>query len=171
VPRERLPALVAALAQMDDREGGVEQILAGFATDPGPAPIVARQPAIDRCFADATIEAILDALEREAAGGGPEAEWAGETCAGLLTKSPTSLKITLRQLIVGRDVDIEDALTLEYRLTQHVMAGHDFYEGIRAVLVDKDQQPHWDPRTLAEVDDARVETYFAPLGEAELRFD
>jgi enoyl-CoA hydratase len=170
VPRERLPALVATLAQMDDPKGGVEQILAGRAAEPGPAPIAARQAAIDRCFAGAAVEAILDALEREAAGGGPDAEWAAETRAGLLTKSPISLKITLRQLIVGRGFDIEDALSLEYRLTQHVMAGHDFYEGVRAVLVDKDQQPRWDPPTLALVDQAMVEAYFAPLGDGELRF-
>src|SRR5438552_8664457 len=170
VPRERLPALITALAHMDDRGGRVEQILAGFASDSGPAPIAGRQAAIDRCFTGATVEAILDALEREAAGGGPDAQWAAETRAGLLTKSPTSLKITLRQLIVGRDFSIENTLALEYRLTQHVMAGHDFYEGVRAVLVDKDQQPRWDPASLSEVDDAMVEAYFAPLGEAELGF-
>src|SRR4051812_146539 len=59
VPREQLPALVAALAQMDDRAGRVEQILAGFAGDPGRAPIADRQTAIDRCFAGVTVEAIL----------------------------------------------------------------------------------------------------------------
>src|SRR5438874_207507 len=167
VPRERVPALIAALIG----SGGVEETLAGFAADPGPAPIRARQPAIDRCFAGDTVEAILDALEREATEGGANAEWAAETRAGLMTKSPTSLKITLRQLITGRDFAIEEALALEYRLTQHVMAGHDFYEGVRAVLVDKDQQPRWDPPTLAGVDEAMVDSYFAPLGEAELRFD
>ena len=167
VPRERVPALIAALTG----SGGVEETLAGFAADPGPTPIRARQPAIDRCFAGDTVEAILDALQREAAGGGPDAEWAGETHAGLMTKSPTSLKITLRQLITGRDFAIEEALALEYRLTQHVMAGHDFYEGVRAVLVDRDQHPRWDPPTLAGVDEAMVDSYFAPLGEAELRFD
>ena len=72
--------------------------------------------------------------------------------------------------MVGRGFDIEDALSLEYRLTQHVIAGHDFYEGVRAVLVDKDQQPRWDPATLAEIDDAMVDAYFAPLGDSELRF-
>src|SRR5947209_4866030 len=167
VPRERVPALIAALTG----SGGVEETLAGFAADPGPAPIRARQPAIDRCFAGDTVEAILDALQREATEGGADAEWAAETRAGLLTKSPTSLKITLRQLITGREFAIEEALALEYRLTQHVMAGHDFYEGVRAVLVDKDQQPRWDPPTLAGVDEATVDSYFAPLGEAELRFD
>jgi len=166
VPRDGVPALVAGLAGSD----GVEEILAGFTADPGPAPIAARQPAIDRCFAGDTVEAILDALEREAADGGPDAEWAAQTHAGLLPKSPTSLKLTLRQLIAGRGFAIEDALALEYRLTQHVMAGHDFYEGVRAVLVDKDQQPRWDPPTLAAFTEAMVDSYFAPLGEAELRF-
>ena len=167
VPRERVPALIAALIG----SGGVEETLAGFAADPGPAPIAARHPAIDRCFAGDTVEAILDALEREATEGGANAEWAAETRAGLMTKSPTSLKITLRQLITGRDLAIEEALALEYRLTQHVMAGHDFYEGVRAVLVDRDQHPRWDPPTLAGVDEAMVDSYFAPLGEAKLRFD
>jgi enoyl-CoA hydratase len=166
VPRDGVPALVAALAGSD----GVKEILAGFTADPGPSPMAARQPAIDRCFAGDTVEAILDALEREAADGGPDAEWAAQTHADLLTKSPTSLKITLRQLIAGRGFAIEDALALEYRLTQHVMAGHDFYEGVRAALVDKDQQPRWDPPTLAAVTEAMVDSYFAPLGEAELRF-
>jgi enoyl-CoA hydratase/carnithine racemase len=166
VPRERLADLVAALAGSQN----IDETLAGFTADPGPAPISARQEAIGRCFAGGTVEAILDALQREAAGGGADAEWAADTHAGLLTKSPTSLKITLRQLITGHGFAIEEALALEYRLTQHVMAGHDFYEGVRAVLVDKDQKPRWDPPTLAEVDDAIVDAYFAPLGEAELRF-
>jgi len=141
-----------------------------IAGDPGPAALAARQGAIDRCFAGETVEAILDSLAQEAAGGGTEAEWARETRETLLTKSPTSLKITLRQLIAGRGFALEEALALEYRLTQHVMAGHDFYEGVRAVVIDKDQQPHWEPATVAEVDDATVDRYFAPLGERELRF-
>ena len=88
----------------------------------------------------------------------------------LLTKSPTSLKITLRQLIAGRGYDLDQALVLEYRLTTHFMDGHDFYEGVRAVVVDKDQNPRWRPATLGEVSDAAVEGYFAPLGGRELRF-
>ena len=129
------------------------------------------RPAIDRCFAGDTIEAILAALAAEAAGAAPIAGWAAETRAGLLTKSPTSLKVTLRQLKSARDYDLDQALTLEYRLTQHFMAAHDFYEGVRAALIDKDQKPRWQPATLAEIDDATVDAYFAPLGDRELNFD
>ena len=93
------------------------------------------------------------------------------TRAGLSTKSPTSLKITLRQLQIGRDYDVEAALVLEYRLTQHVMAAHDFYEGVRAILIDKDQKPRWRPATLAKVDSDMVEGYFRSIGERELRLN
>jgi enoyl-CoA hydratase len=113
------------------------------------------------------MEEILDALQRET--GDPD--WAAETRATLLTKSPTSLRITLRQLVLGQGLDLEDALKLEYRMTQHVMAAHDFYEGIRAVLIDKDQKPRWQPATLGEIDEAATQTYFAPLEAGELTFD
>jgi enoyl-CoA hydratase/carnithine racemase len=174
VPRERVPALVGELARLAWQPGAeakqVEELLAGFNSDPGAPPLSARQAAIDRCFGFGTVEAILAALEREASAGEPDAEWAGETRYGLLTKSPTSLKITLRQLIAGQDFDIEGALTLEYRLTQHAMAGHDFYEGVRAVVIDKDQKPRWRPPTLSEVTDRIIDAYFTSIGERELRF-
>ena len=174
VPRERLPALVGELGRIIWRAGAereqVEDLLARFHADPGAPPIASRRAAIDRCFAGETIEAVLGALEAEAAAGAPDSEWAAETRAGLLTKSPTSLKITLRQLLAGADYDIEGALALEYRLTQHVMAGHDFYEGVRAVVVDKDQKPRWRPATLAEATEPMIDAYFATIGERELRF-
>jgi len=171
VPQERVPALRAALTGMAWEAGGeraqVEAILAAFAADPGSPPIAARQAMIDRCFAGDTVETILDALAAET----EDAAWAAETRALLLTKSPTSLRVTLRQLIVGRTYHLDQALRLEYRLTQHFMAARDFYEGIRAVLVDKDYKPRWRPASLAEVDAAAVEAYFAPLGADELVFD
>jgi enoyl-CoA hydratase len=148
----------------------VEATIARFAKDPGLAPLAALRPAIDRCFAGGSVEEIIAALAAESAAGGVHARWAAETRAGLLTKSPTSLKITLRQLMIGRDYDLEAALSLEYRLTQHVMAAHEFYEGVRAMLIDKDQAPRWQPATLAEVSDSMVDAYFTPIGERELRF-
>jgi enoyl-CoA hydratase len=174
VPQERVEELLAALARIAWEEGRErEQLaaaLAGFAADPGPAPLAGLRPAIDRCFAADTLPAIVAALEGEAASGGGFAAWAAETRASLLEKSPTSLAITLRQLALGRDFDLEAALALEYRMTRHVMAGHDFYEGVRAMLIDRDRTPRWRPARLCEVDAAMVAGYFAPIGARELRF-
>jgi enoyl-CoA hydratase len=172
--RERAPALVAALASLSWQSGAafgqVEALLAEFAADPGAPSLAVRQSAIDRLFSGDTIEAILAALMAEAKAGGADAEWAAETHAGLVRKSPSSLKVTLRQLTIGQEYNLDEALALEYRLTQHFMQGHDFYEGVRAALVDKDQQPRWQPPTLAEVDDATVDGYFIPIGDREWRF-
>jgi enoyl-CoA hydratase len=171
VPRDRVPGLIAELAGVAWQPGSegaqIEAVFDRFKSDPGPPPLAARRAAIDRCFADDTVEAILDRLHSETG----DSDWAGETRALLLTKSPTSLRITLRQLVLGRGCDLETALRLEYRMTQHVMAAHDFYEGVRAALVDKDQRPRWQPASLAEIDEAAAGSYFAPLGDRELVFD
>ena len=163
VARDRVAQMVAALSESFDAG-----VLDRYSVDPGPAPLAPLQPAIDGCFAGDSIEAILDALSAEAAGAGVYAGWAKEIRASLLAKSPTSLKITLRQLTIGRDYDLEAALALEYRLTQHVMAAHDFYEGIRAVLIDRDRKPQWLPATFAEVSDSMIDAYFSPIGDREL---
>jgi enoyl-CoA hydratase len=165
---DRLEDFVAGLDALGERPGearwALDRVLARFVADPGPAELPALQPAIDRCFGEASVEAIVAALERE------EGEWARTALAAIGRASPLSLKITFRQLEFGRGMDLEAALALEYRMTQHVMAGHDFYEGIRALLVDKDQKPRWEHASLAEVSDAEVESYFAEIGERELRF-
>jgi len=173
VPHGRITELVETLGRVALQTGGerdrIDEVLAGFAENPGRAPLSKSQGAIGRCFGGCNVEGILNSLAAEVAARGVHADWAAETRAGLLTKSPTSLKITLRQLTIGRD-DLEAALVLEYRLTQHVMAAHDFYEGVRAMLIDKDQAPRWQPATLAEVSDRMIDAYFSPIGDRELRF-
>jgi enoyl-CoA hydratase len=168
VPQARVGDLTAALATLDWRperaRDQVDAVLARFAADPGPGQLPPLQPAIDRCFGGASVEAIVAALERESG------DWAREALAAMARASPLSLKITFRQLQLGRGMNVEQALALEYRMTQHVMAGHDFFEGIRAALVDKDQRPRWQHATPAAVTAAEVESYFANLGERELRF-
>ncbi|XP_074766719.1 3-hydroxyisobutyryl-CoA hydrolase, mitochondrial isoform X2 [Athene noctua] len=83
--------------------------------------------------------------------------------------SPTSLKITLRQLKEGASMSLQEVLTMEYRLTQACMRGHDFYEGVRSVLIDKDQSPRWKPAALEEVSDEFVDDCFKPLGNNDLK--
>jgi enoyl-CoA hydratase len=150
VPFAQLDGMLAALARGDD--------FTGFSVDPGSPPLKARQAEIDRLFAADTVEAILAGLDEA-------------TQKSVLRGSPTSLKIFLRQMDVGRDYDLDAALGLEYRIGQHVMAGHDFYEGVRALIIDRDQNPRWRPAMLAEVDAATVDAYFASLGDGELDFD
>jgi enoyl-CoA hydratase len=168
VPSGRFDDLTEALAGLAWRRGGaraqVDELLARFAEPAEPAPLEALRPAIDRCFAAETVEGIVAALEDE---GG---DWAQAALASLAKASPTSLKLTLRQLQIGARYDVEEALQLEYRMTQHVMQRHDFFEGVRALLVDKDQAPRWQPASLAEVGEADVDFYFRPLGERELSF-
>lgn len=174
VQQDRIEALFAELRRTlpltEDEQGLTEACLDKFAANPDLTPLVLLQPAIDRCFAGESVDAILGALAAEAARGGEHADWARETRAQLMTKSPTSLKITLRQLTIGRDYDLEASLVLEYRLTQHVMAAHDFYEGVRAMLIDRDQKPRWRPATLDEINDTTVDGYFASIGDRELQF-
>ena len=155
-----LTALSEALAHTPP-----EAALHRFAREPGTAPLVPHRAAIDRAFAKRSVEAIIEAL-------GAEGEWGAKHAAGLATRSPTSLKATLRLLQKHHRLDVEDCLKGEFRLVQRVMAGHDFYEGIRAVLIDKDNAPKWNPATLAETTDDAIEALFAPLDPAdELHFD
>ena len=160
VPGDRLDALVDALA-----DGDVEATLARFASDPGPPPLAEHRAAIDRCFAGSSVEAIVATLEAESG------DWARTTRATLAAKSPTSLKLAFRQLSAGATLDFEAVLVMEYRLSQFCMAGHDFFEGVRAVVIDKDNAPRWRPATLAEVTEAEIDRAFRPLGDRDLRFD
>ncbi len=163
VPSQRLDALEAALAEV----GGAAELdaaIAGLAADPGAPALQAYRAAIDRCFAEPTVERILAALDAEGTA------WARSTAAALREKSPTSLKVALRQLRLGRELpDFEAAMRLEFRLVQRFMAGGDFFEGVRAAVIEKDRRPRWRPDRLEAVDEATVDAYFAPL-ERELEF-
>ena len=84
------------------------------------------------------------------------------------TKSPLSMSIALRQMREGGSLGFEQAMALEFRIVSRMLDNPDFYEGVRAVVIDKDQSPRWNPATLGEVTSAAVDRFFAPLGEAEL---
>lgn len=168
VPSTRVHEVADALAASQwqgDPRGVVDKVLEGFAADPGPAPLSERREAIDSCFGRDSVEEIVAALERE------DSDWARETLATMEQRSPTSMKLAFAALRRGAGMSFDDCMVMEYRISQGCMAGHDFYEGIRAVLVDKDHSPAWRPARLGEVTDAEVERYFAPLGGRDLAFD
>lgn len=167
VPSGALGDLKAALAALprDAGRSDTDDVLSRFAAPAGMAPLAQYRPAIDRCFAAGSVEAMIEALAADGSA------WAQATRQTILKMSPTSLKVTFRQIRHGRDLDFEACMIMEYRMVQRFMARPDYFEGVRAAIVDKDQRPRWQPATLAEVGDADVDAYFAPLGERELRFD
>jgi enoyl-CoA hydratase len=138
-----------------------DAVLAQLSASPsGPADMMSHREAIDRAFAASSVEDILERLEMEG-------EWGGETVALLKTRSPTSLKVTFRQMREGAALDFESCQRMEYRVMARMMEGPDFYEGVRAALIDKDQKPRWMPDRLGKVTDGDIDRFFAPLGHDE----
>jgi enoyl-CoA hydratase len=164
VSSARFPELADALCGAV----AVDALLAAFSEPAGDGPVAALRPTIDRLFAADRVEDILDALDRTAGSTGGDAEFAGKTAAAMRGKSPTSLKLALAQVHAGRGLSFDSCMQTEFRIVSRVVHGHDFYEGVRAVIVDKDNAPRWRPATLSEVTRADVERHFAPLASDEL---
>jgi enoyl-CoA hydratase len=159
VPTADFPALAQAL----ESEEPVKTTLARFAALPPRSALTVEAEAIEASFSGLDRTSILEALgEAEAQGRG----FAAPARAAMLEKSPTSQAIALRQMAFGATMDFDEALRMDYRVVSRICRGHDFYEGVRAVIVDKDNRPRWaSPPSEAEVD-----AYFAPLGDGELKF-
>ena len=152
VPAEKIGTIATRFAAGETSD----EILAELSESAGDAPLAQHRAAIDRAFAQSSVEKILDALE-------PEGEWGAETAKGLRAKSPIALKVTFRLMREGKNLVFDDCMRLEYRLAVRAALSHDFHEGVRAVVVDKDQSPKWDPPSLEAVRDTDVAAYFAPL--------
>ncbi|WP_428423676.1 enoyl-CoA hydratase/isomerase family protein [Pararhizobium sp.] len=159
VRSERLDALIAALASLpaDSPREEISTTIAGFSETPPADGLKSQQPAIDRLFTFDTIEEIVAALRVD---GSPFSE---KLSSVLSTKSPLSLNVTLRLLRLGRKTErLEDCLEREFAATAAVLRSHDFYEGVRAAVIDKDRNPQWRPAQLADVTSADVDAYFQP---------
>ncbi|WP_135465699.1 enoyl-CoA hydratase/isomerase family protein [Crenalkalicoccus roseus] len=149
VPRERLPALRAALLEGD------AAVVARFAEPLPEASFAPHRAAMDRCFGRDSVREILAALEAEGT------EWAAEQAAILRRMSPTSLCVSLELIRRGAGSTLDECLERELRLTRVVVHRHpDFREGVRSVLVDKDGKPSWTPPTVEEVDPAAIRAMF-----------
>lgn len=121
---------------------------------------------IDRCFWKPSVEDIFIALEAE------PGDWAKAQLAALRTKSPQTLKVAHRQLALGLKMkSFEDNMRMEFRIGCRQVHSHDFQEGVRAVIIDKDNKPSWRPETLAGVSESILDEIFSSLGEGELTFE
>jgi len=159
IPSERIEALIEDLAAGPLDTASIDAVLVRHAVPPA-APVMApRQAEIDHLFAGGTVEAILQALE------GASQDWAQDALATFRRASPTSLKLTLRQLRDGRKLDLAQMFRIEYRLAVRCTEGHDFAEGVRAILIDKDNAPRWQPDRLGAVGFELLDGYFAPFAD------
>jgi len=169
VPSARMNDLQAALGAADfsgpDANRKADAVIAGFTADAGMPTLPAMMPDIDRCFSAESVAEIVAKLRKQ---GG---EWADRQLAALLKLSPLAMAITLEQLRRCANRSFEDSMTIEYRMSQGAMRpDHDFFEGVRALLIDKDQKPKWNPPTIEGVTRAMVEAHFKPVSN-DLTFD
>lgn len=156
LPAGRLAEAKARIAE------GPKAVLDALAVPAPEAPILARRAEIDRLFASDRLEDIFAALA------GDDGDFARETLAILKTKSPQTMKVSLKLLLDGKAMaTFEDEMRQEYAVGSRVVQRHDFLEGVRAVIVDKDNAPRWNPTTPEGVSDHVIDQIFAPLADAE----
>lgn len=153
---EKLEQFISELMSSDiTSDDDVDTIVARFAENPGAAPLDEFRDLIDAAFSENSIEDIIDHLKAI------DHEWAKETLAVLMKMSPISLKVALEQLNRAGNLDFDECMVMEYRIATAILSyDSDFYEGVRAVLIDKDHNPKWIPASHDEVSNDMVLAHF-----------
>ena len=162
IPAARFAEIRAGLIDADT----VDPILDELHVPPGAGALEAIAPVIARCFSADTVEEIVARLQAERSA---TVDWARGVADDLSRRSPTALKLTHRAVREARSLDLRAVLIQDFRVISRCLDAGDLYEGVRALLIDRDQAPKWQPARLEDVTDAMVDGYFAPLGEQDLR--
>lgn len=171
VPKEDFEALITSLVDTrfsDNSNMQVSDLISSFSMEVDGMDIykphlLEHRTEINQIFSLNTIEDIMESLNKT------ENDWCQVVLANLLEKSPTSLKVTLKELQLGSQMDFDDCLQLEFRIAMRFLNHHDFYEGIRSSVIDKDRTPAWRPNTLEALPKESIQEFFEPLPE-ELNF-
>jgi len=153
--------IIAALAAGESAEA----VAARFADDAGEAPLKGKDAMIARYFGHDSLEAVIAALKA----GAESDSFAADTLKGMLTRSPMSMAIACEQVKRGGAMDFKAVMVMEFRIVSRIVFDNDFYEGVRALIIDKDNKPVWNPATIEAIDKAAVAAHFAPL-PADLTF-
>ena len=157
VSREQVPALIEQLQGCQGHQD-VQRVLHDASSSSSSASSLdAVMEDVSRCFSKDSVEGIIESLKDT------NNEWASKALKAMEQFSPTSLKVVHEQLCRGREQDLDQNFKMEMRIATEFMRNKDFFEGVRAQLVDKDKSPAWSPSTLQEVTRDMVEKYFQPL--------
>ncbi|MFS8048794.1 enoyl-CoA hydratase/isomerase family protein [Rhizobium sp. BR 314] len=159
VASSALPALMDEIAALPAAASAadVHALIRTMAADTGESRLAANREVIDRTFSADTVEGILAALA------GEPGEFAAEAAGVIASRSPTSLKLTLRLLRAGRtSANLAECLNRELGACRGILYNHDFYEGVRAAVIDKDRNPKWSPASLADVTADDIDRFFVP---------
>lgn len=160
VSAEKMAALSEEIVRSPQN---LDAVLKSFSSKPeGESELVPYREKVDRYFSHDRVEDIMKDLEKDSS------EWAAETLKAMKGMSPTSMKIALRQIRLGAKMSFAEVMTMEYRLSQACLARHDFYEGVRAALIDKDRNPKWQPATVDDLSDTDIDACFKSLGPQDL---
>lgn len=160
IPSARFPEIEAELADVQP----VDSVLDSRHEEPGAGDLAPVTGTIERCFSAGSVAEIIDRLKSET---GAAAAFAAETAKALSERAPLSLAVTHRHIEAAASLDLKRTLEIDYRLACACLDGHDFYEGVRALIVDKDNAPRWRPASLADVTPEAVEAFFAPRPSGE----
>ena len=166
IDAEQFVAITAGLEAADT----VDPILDGLHRDPAAddAELTGKMALIEDVFGHATVPDIFRALEQQATSSNSSADWCADVLRDLKARAPLSLLVTLRHLDACRDRTLRDVLIHDYRLIVRFLQGDDLFEGVRAVLIDKDRAPKWQHAGVSEVRSVEVDDYFISLGSDEL---
>jgi enoyl-CoA hydratase/carnithine racemase len=160
IPTSRLQQIIPALNEAQ----GASEALRSLASPAEPAPLSLLQPAIDAVFALGSVRDVIAALALL-----PD-KWASEAHASILNACPLSLELTFRSIREGVSKSLRECLMTDFRIAQRLMQRDDYFEGVRALIIEKHGRPRWSHAGVEAVDPAEVDACFAPLGSCELRF-
>jgi len=156
-----------AMALKRPESADLQSVLSSHCHSCNAGPQMQNLGSIDDAFSGGDVLDVVSRLESMEAGSA--GEWAGKTRASILSKSPTSLEVAFRQISRGAGLTLSECMKMEFRILMRLLPGKEFYEGIRAVIIDKDGAPVWSPASLAQVDTEEIEKHFASLGDKELK--
>ena len=149
---------------LSKEENDPKNIIEKYSVEPGESEFKEISQFCNKIFNADTVEKIIENLIEE------NSDLSKKILSIIEQKSPTSLKVALKSLRLGKNISFEECMQMEFRMVNKVMNDHDFYEGVRALIIDKDNNPSWKPSNISEVEESFVDKFFSSLDD-DLKFN